>query len=350
VIAKAQPPDNGTGAAAIFGCLGTHLAPDEAAFFRDADPWGFILFARNVQDPAQVLRLTSDLRDAVGRDAPVLVDQEGGRVQRLRAPFWREWPAPLDQSDRTRLGPLERGFWLRCRIIAAELRAVGIDTCCSPSGDIAHPATHPFLRNRCLGHDRETVVRAARASAEGLLAGGVLPVMKHMPGHGRATVDSHLEPPRVTAEAEDLHDTDFAVFAGLADLPLGMTGHIVFDALDPGRPATSSPAVIAAIRDDIGFDGLLITDDLSMEALGGTHAMRAAASIAAGCDIALHCNGKRPEMEQVLATCGRMSPAAQARADRALALRAASDLSDIAALDAEYAALMTGRAQGPADG
>jgi beta-N-acetylhexosaminidase len=333
-------------AAAIFGCLGIALSADEAAFFREADPLGFILFARNVQDPAQVLALTSQLRDAVGRDAPVLVDQEGGRVQRLRAPHWREWVPPLEQSDRTLHGPLERGFWLRGRIIASELRAVGIDTCCSPSGDIAHPTTHPFLRNRCLGHDRETVLRAARALSDGLIAGGVIPVMKHIPGHGRATVDSHLEPPRVTAEAEDLHDTDFAVFAGLADLPVGMTGHIVFDALDPDHPATASPACIAAIRDEIGFDGLLLTDDLSMQALGGTHATRAASSIAAGCDVALHCNGNRTEMEQVLAGAGRLSAQAAARADFALTFRGSSDLSDIAALDAEYAELMAGRADG----
>lgn len=274
--------------ATILGPSGPVLDADEAAFFRDADPFGFILFARNVEDPDQLRRLTGDLRAAVGRDAPVLVDQEGGRVQRLRAPHWREWLPPLDQMAAT-TGPAQaRALWLRYRLIAHELRAVGIDADCAPTGDIAGPGTHPFLRNRCFGSDAATVMAAARTCADGLLAGGVLPVMKHLPGHGRAVVDSHLHVPRVKAPLDELDRTDLAPFVALADLPMAMTAHIVFDAVDPSRPATASPGAIRLIRDRIGFDGLLMTDDLSMEALSGSLGDRAAAGIAAGCDIALY--------------------------------------------------------------
>ncbi len=332
--------------ATVLGVAGTTLGPGDAAFFRDSDPWGFILFARNVNDPTQLLRLTSGLRDAVGRDAPILIDQEGGRVQRMRAPHWREWLPPLDHVARVAPCHRARSLWLRYRIIAHELRAVGIDVNCAPVGDIAGPRTHPFLRNRCFGEDAETVIHAARATADGLLAGGVLPVIKHLPGHGRAVVDSHHEVPRVTADAEDLHDTDFAVFAALADLPVGMTGHIVFDAIDPVRPATSSPGTIAMIRSEIGFGGLLLSDDLSMQALSGDIAARAAAAISAGCDIALHCNGRRDEMERAVAAAGPLTPDAARRAAAALALRQAPGPDSIAALDDELRALMAVTADG----
>lgn len=325
--------------ATILGCEGPALTAAEAAFFREADPFGFILFARNVETPDQLRRLTGDLRAAVGRDAPILVDQEGGRVQRLRAPHWREWLPPLDEVARLAPGARERGLWLRYRLIAAELRDAGIDTCCAPSADIASAGTHPFLRNRCFGSDPATVARAARASAEGLLAGGVLPVMKHLPGHGRAVVDSHLYLPRVTADAAALEATDFAAFRALSDLPAAMTAHVVFDAFDPGRPATLSPAVIGAIRERIGFGGLLLSDDLSMEALSGTIGARAAAAIAAGCDVALHCNGRRAEMEEVIAAAGCLTPAAEARAAAALARRVPPDPIDTSRLEAEFEAL-----------
>ena len=332
--------------ATILGCEGAVLSQDEAAFFREADPWGFILFARNVETPDQLRRLTADLRASVGRDAPVLVDQEGGRVQRLRAPHWREWLPPLDEVEAAGPAGFERALWLRYRLIADELRAVGIDADCAPSADIAGPDTHPFLRNRCFGTDPATVAKAARACAEGLLAGGVLPVVKHMPGHGRAVVDSHLHLPRVAAALDDLMATDFAPFAALADLPMAMSAHIVFDALDPERPATASPAVIGAIRDRIGFGGLLLSDDLSMQALSGTIGERAAAAIAAGCDIALHCNGQRAEMEAVVAASGTLGPAASARAKAALARRGAPDTIDTARLEAEFETLQKGRAHG----
>lgn len=326
--------------ATVLGCLGPQLAAGEAAFFRDANPWGFILFARNVETPDQLRRLTSDLRNAVGRDAPVLVDQEGGRVQRLRAPHWREYLPPLDQVART-VGPeMERGIRLRCQLIAEELRAVGIDVNCAPSADIALAETHPFLRNRCFGEDADTVIRAARACADGLMTGGVLPVMKHMPGHGRATLDSHHEPPRVTVPLDALEASDFKAFKALSDLPMAMTGHITFDALDPDRPATSSPVVIRYIREKIGFGGLILTDDLSMQALSGTLGERAARAIAAGCDIALHCNGKREEAEPVVAAAGTLSGAALARAEAALARRPAAAAIDSVALAAELEALV----------
>lgn len=332
--------------ATILGCEGPVLSSEEAAFFREADPWGFILFARNVETPAQLRRLTADLRASVGRDAPVLVDQEGGRVQRLRAPHWREWLPPLDQVAATGAAGMARALWLRYRLIADELGAVGIDADCAPSADIAGPDTHPFLRNRCLGEDAATVAKAARAAADGLLAGGVLPVVKHVPGHGRAVVDSHLHLPRVSAPLEVLMATDFSAFAALADLPMAMSAHIVFDALDPDRPATASAAVIGAIRDRIGFGGLLLSDDLSMQALSGTIGERAGAAIAAGCDIALHCNGKRAEMEAVAAAAGGLGPAASARAEAALARRSVPDSIDTAHLEAELEALLKGRAHG----
>ncbi len=332
--------------ATILGCEGVTLGADEAAFFREADPFGFILFARNVDTPDQLRRLTGDLRAAVGRDAPVLVDQEGGRVQRLRAPHWREWLPPLDQVARTAPEAMERAVWLRYRLIAAELAAVGIDADCAPTADIAGPDTHPFLRNRCFGTFPGPVTAAARACAEGLLAGGVLPVMKHLPGHGRAVVDSHLHLPRVTAQPEELDATDFAPFAALADLPMAMTAHIIFDAVDPARPATASPAVVALIRDRIGFGGLLLTDDLSMQALSGTIGERAGAAIAAGCDIALHCNGERAEMADVVAAAGRLDGAAADRAAAALARRKPADTIDTALLEAEFEALLKGHVHG----
>ncbi|MDD8024334.1 MAG: glycoside hydrolase family 3 N-terminal domain-containing protein [Paracoccaceae bacterium] len=328
--------------ATIFGCAGLRLGADEAAFFRDADPWGFILFGRNVDTPDQLRALCADLRAAVGREAPILIDQEGGRVQRLRAPQWREWMAPLDQAA---LPGAERHLWLRARLQAAELRAVGIDANCAPTCDIAGPRTHPFLRNRCFGTDAASVIRNARATANGLLAGGVLPVIKHIPGHGRAEADSHLHLPVVTASADDLMATDFAPFAALADLPLGMTAHIRFTALDDA-PATQSPRMIGVIRDQIGFHGLLMTDDIGMEALAGSMADRARASIVAGCDVVLHCKGDLPAMVAVAGAAGTMTPAAAARAQAALARRITPEAVDMRALEAELEGLLNGAEHG----
>jgi beta-N-acetylhexosaminidase len=263
-------------------------------------------------------------------------------VQRLRAPYWREWLPPLDTVEAA--GPqAPLAMYLRARLIAAELRAVGIDGNCAPTVDIAGPLTHPFLRNRCYGSDLDTVVAVARAVAKGLLDGGVLPVMKHMPGHGRATIDTHLDLPRVTDAAEDLLRSDFAAFRALADLPLGMTAHIVFSAYDD-QPATCSAPMIRVIRDQIGFGGLLMTDDLSMQALSGTIGERAAASRRAGCDVMLHCNGNLGDMQAVAAASGVLAGAALARAEAALAARRTPDTADPKALDAELAQLVRDQA------
>lgn len=336
--------DIGKGAA-IFGCAGPVLLPDERAFYRDFQPFGFILFARNVETPDQLLRLTHDLRDAVGRDAPVLVDQEGGRVQRLRAPHWQEWTPPLDFVQAA--GPnAARAMELRYRLIARDLRAVGIDANCAPVGDLITDSTHPFLRNRCYGADPAQVSAIARAVARGHLAEGVLPVAKHMPGHGRTTVDAHHDLPTVTAPRDQLAAQDFAPFRALCDLPMAMTGHLIFTAYDDQRPATQSPVMIDVIRRDIGFSGLLMTDDLNMNALAGTLATRTAAAMAAGCDIALHCKGDMAEMQSVAAAAGDMTPAARARATAALAARQTPEAVDIAALQADLSAMMAGAQHG----
>lgn len=325
----------------ILGCAGTSLGAEEARFFRDADPWGFILFDRNLKARDEVRRLTSALRDCVGRRAPILIDQEGGRVQRLRPPLARDWRPPLDQVARAGAGA-ERSMALRYRLIAAELIGLGIDVNCAPCADVATADTHPFLRNRCYGEAAESVTRIAGAVASGLMEGGVLPVLKHIPGHGRATRDSHLHLPTVAADAASLRSTDFAPFRALADLPLGMTAHVLYTGLDAANPATISPRMIALIREEIGFDGLLMTDDLSMEALPGSIGERSAAAIRAGCDVILHCNGDLAEMRAVVEEAGRMTPAAAARADRALRLRQEPSPIDIRTLEAELEALLSG--------
>lgn len=326
---RVSPAAPGVHGAVISGCLGLELTAWERDFFRDSDPWGFILFGRNIDTPDQIRRLTAELRAAVGREAPVLIDQEGGRVQRLRAPRWRDWAPPL--------GTPPAALALRFRLIAAELRALGIDADCAPVGDIAGPDTHPFLRDRCYGEDAARVTAAARAVAEALLAGGVLPVIKHLPGHGRATADSHHDLPTVTAGLEELRATDFAPFRALADLPMAMTGHMRFPALDAENPTTFSPAVIRAIREEIGFGGLLMTDDIGMNALSGAPGARAGRALAAGCDVVLHCNGTAEEMVEVAAASGRMGGEAAARAARALAARRAPAPFDLAAAEAALA-------------
>jgi len=324
----------------ILAPLSTSLSPAEADFFRDADPWGFILFARNIETPEQVRALTAEVRAAVGRDAPVFIDQEGGRVQRMGPPHWRGWAPPLDDATRAGLFA-EEAMGLRYRIIAEELRAVGIDGNCIPCADLARAETHPFLRNRCLGETVETVARLAIAAAAASLAGGVLPVVKHMPGHGRAVVDSHGEVPRVSAAREALAATDFAAFAALAFLPAGMTAHVIYEALDD-RPGTLSPVVIDLIRGEIGFGGLLMTDDISMGALSGSIGERSAAAIAAGCDLVLHCNGEMAEMRAVAEAAGRLGDAGATRAEAARAAigSAAPGDIDIEALVASFEQIM----------
>jgi beta-N-acetylhexosaminidase len=322
--------------AAIFGLAGPRLAAEERAFFREADPWGFILFARNVEAPGQLRALVSELREAVGRAAPVLIDQEGGAVQRLRAPHWREWGPARALFE----GPhgAER-LRLRMRLVAAELAALGIDVNCAPMLDVPGPGAHPVVTGRVLGATAEEVAARGAVVADALLAGGVLPVLKHFPGHGRAREDSHEALPVVDAPLEALEAVDFAPFRALAHHALGMTAHVVYPALDPDAPATLSPACIAAIRGRIGFDGLLMTDDLSMCALGGPMGARARAALAAGCDVILHCNGGMAEMAAIAAEAPALAGEAAARAARAGAARRPAEPFDEAAAEARLAAL-----------
>jgi beta-N-acetylhexosaminidase len=324
--------------AAILGCEGLHLSGAERRFFADANPFGFILFARNIESADQLRALTADLRDAVGWNAPILIDQEGGRVQRLRPPLARDWPTPLDHVAQFG-AKASNAMYLRYRLIAAELLSYGIDANCAPMLDIARPDTHPFLKNRCYGTDLETVVGVGRAVAQGLLDGGVFPVIKHMPGHGLSRVDSHLNLPRVDLPADTLAKQDFAAFRPFGDMPMGMTAHLVFEDIDPSAPATQSPVMIQLIRDQIGFDGLLMTDDISMEALDGPVETRGARALEAGCDVVLHCNGDMKEMLALMRKAGDMSTAAQRRAEAALAARPSSESVDIAALSAQLEAL-----------
>lgn len=323
----------------IFAPSGPELSRAETAFFRDADPWGFILFQRNCETPDQLRRLTASLRQAVGRNAAILIDQEGGRVQRMRAPHWREWIPPLDQIARAGSG---RAMYLRGRLIGAELLAHGIDVNCAPSADIAFPDTHTFLRNRCYGTDADTVVRMARQCAEGLMDAGCLPVLKHAPGHGRATLDSHKGLPRIEAPLAELRATDFAAFRALSDLPMVMTAHLVLPEIDPVSPVTQSAVGISMLREELGLNGLLMTDDISMGALAGPVEERGRKALDAGCDLILHCNGDLREMETLAAGIGGLSDAARRRADIALTARRTPTDIDIPALEAEFARLIEG--------
>ena len=275
----------------------------------------------------------------------MLIDQEGGRVQRLRPPHWRAWRPPLE--DAARASDPSRAMALRYRIIGQELRALGIDVNAVPCADLARPRTHPFLRNRCYGETVADVTRIARAVVDGCLAGGVLPVLKHLPGHGRAQADSHLHLPRVAAPEAALAATDFAPFRALADLPLGMTAHVVYEGLGQSGPATQAPDMIRLIRDDLGFGGLLMTDDIGMDALAGPVEARAAAALAAGCDVVLHCNGDAAEIAAVARSCGPLTGPAQTRARAALAARPPAAPVDIAARVAEFESLV---GQGPGRG
>ena len=299
----------------ILGCSGQVLSSEERAFFRDVRPWGLILFRRNVSEPQQVADLCAAFRDLVGRDnAPVLVDQEGGRVQRLGVPHWRRYPAAWRflEAAKGDVAYAARLAGQAARLMAHDLNAVGITIDCLPVLDCPIEGAHDAIGDRAYARDPGTI-------ADGLLKGGVLPVMKHMPGHGRATVDSHLALPLVTASRTELAASDFAPFKALNDLPIGMTGHIVFSDIDPTGPATASARVIEeVIRGEIGFDGLLLSDDLSMQALSRDFAERTRAGLDAGCDIVLHCNGVMAEARAVADAARPLSGAASERAFRAL--------------------------------
>ncbi len=327
--------------AAISDAEGLRLTEDERAMFREMNPFGFILFARNIESADQVRALCDDFREAVGRNCPITIDQEGGRVQRLRAPLAREWRPPLDHAERAGQ-QAERAMYLRYRLIAHELFELGIDSNCAPMVDVARPDTHAFLRNRCYGFDADTIAKLGRAVAQGHLDGGVLPVVKHMPGHGRATLDTHFDLPRVDLPLDELTKTDFAPFRALNDLPMGMTAHLVFEQID-AAPATISAPMMRVIRDTIGFEGLIMTDDITMKALSGAVPERAQQALQAGCDVVLHCNGSFAERRAVLKAAGQMSDMAQSRAERALAMRKAPAELDIEAAEAELSALMGGQ-------
>lgn len=307
--------------AAIYGLAGTALLPEEKAFFRDANPYGFILFARNCESPAQVKKLTASLKELSGRERlPILIDQEGGRVARLKPPHWPEFPAAKIFADLAcaNLAQATNACYLNARLMAEELSALGITVDCAPVADLVIEGAHSIIGDRAFGSAPSQVAALARAQARGLMEGGIVPVVKHIPGHGRARADSHEEMPVVESPLETLRQTDFAPFTALADLPMAMTAHVLYTALDNKRIATLSPAVIQLIREAIGFKGLLMSDDLSMKAMKGGFAQRTREALAAGCDVVLHCNGKMEEMREVAAAVSPLAGEALARAEAAM--------------------------------
>ena len=313
----------------ITGVSGLSLTADERAFLRAEQPWGFILFKRNIDTPDQVIGLVKELRDCVGRaDAPVLIDQEGGRVQRLGPPHWPVYPPGAVFGT---LYDIDSELCLRAArlasaLIAFDLTDLGITVDCLPLADVPVAGADAVIGNRAYGTRPDKVAEIARAVTEGLATGGVLPVLKHIPGHGRATADSHLRLPVVDTPRAELERTDFAAFRPLADLPMAMTAHVVFSAIDPAQPATTSATMITqVIRDAIGFQGLLMSDDVSMNALAGSIAERTGAIFEAGCDVVLHCNGNLREMRDVAARTPMLADEALSRADRALAARQRPD-------------------------
>lgn len=329
----------------ITGVSGTELNAAEREFIRAERPWGFILFKRNIETPRQVALLVKEFRKTVGiPDAPVLIDQEGGRVQRLGPPHWPVYPpgalfGALYDVDRSLGLSAAR---LSARLIAADLGDLGISVDCLPLADVPVAGADAVIGNRAYGTEPEKVAAIARAVTEGLEQGGVLPVLKHIPGHGRATADSHFGLPVVDTSKKELERTDFAAFQPLADLPMAMTAHVVFSALDPVHPATTSATIIEqVIRGVIGFQGLLMSDDVSMNALAGSIAERTRAIFSAGCDVVLHCNGKLEEMREVAAETPELSGKALDRARRALASRRVPQPFDRAAARAELDALMS---------
>ena len=285
----------------IFGVKGTTLSTEERAFFKDTQPFGFILFSRNIESKAQVNALCVEMADITGRvDTPILIDQEGGRVARLRPPIWRKCPpakvfADLCKTDEQKA---TRAVYLNARLIAAELVEIGVNVDCAPMLDILFPEAHDIVGDRALGETTEQIIRLGKAMADGLREGGVMPIIKHIPGHGRAMVDSHESLPVVRASHAELSATDFVPFKALKDIPWAMTAHITYTAID-NKPATLSSKTISVIRNEIGFNGLLLTDDLSMKALTGNFAERTTESLNADCDIVLHCNGDMDEMKPI---------------------------------------------------
>ena len=317
----------------ICGLEGLEITGDERAFLREAQPWGLILFARNCDTPEQIQRLVSAARDAVGSDLPILIDQEGGQVQRLRAPYWQNYPSARQLGALYSHSP-DAGLSAArscARLIAHDLHALGITINCAPVLDVAQRGTHDAIGTRAYSTDPDIVAALAGAVAEGFMEGGVLPVVKHAPGQGRAEQDTHYDVSVVDAAPSELDACDMRPFRALRHLPLAMTCHVVFSAFDD-RPVTLSPVVIGdIIRGAIGYDGLLLTDDLSMKALSGTMRSKASDAIAAGCDIALHCNGDLSEAQDVAAAVPELAGQSKARADKALRLRRSPESFDVTA-------------------
>jgi len=328
----------------ICGCAGESLTDEECGLFAAKRPFGLILFARNCRDPDQIRALVQGFRGAVGNEeAPVLIDQEGGRVQRLGPPRWPEY-APAGAI--ARLYPAGaadacRAAWLHGRLIAADLADLGIDVDCAPVLDVAVAGASAAIGDRAFGADSRTVAALGRAFADGLMDGGVLPAIKHIPGHGRALSDSHAELPVVDTDIDTLAASDFLPFIQLSDLPIAMTAHVAYAAVDGDRPATISPVVIRdIIRGRIGFDGLLLSDDVSMNALSGDYRTRAAAIYDAGCDVVLHCNGRTEEMRAIAGAAPELAGLSSERASRALQARHRPVPFDRQAGRQEYDALL----------
>lgn len=329
---------------AIYGCAATALGNEERDFFRDVLPWGFILFARNIVDRDQLRRLVDELRSTVDDpDAPIMIDQEGGRVARLKPPHWKERVAASTFGALHEIAAeaAHEAAYLNARLIAHDLHEVGINVDCMPVLDVPVEGADAVIGDRALSRDPAIVVDLGRSVIEGMMDGGVLPVMKHIPGHGRAMADSHYSLPHVAAPREELSVTDFVAFRGLADCPMAMTAHVVFEAIDPRRPATTSPRVVRdVIRGEIGFEGLLISDDLSMKALEGSLSKRAKSALFAGCDVVLHCNGRLDEMREVAGAVKPLEKAPLKRAEAALAHLVAAEEFDVSRGEARLAELL----------
>jgi beta-N-acetylhexosaminidase len=329
----------------ISGCAGTSLSDDERAFFAETRPCGLILFARNCQSVSQLRTITEDFRDAVESDAAlVLIDQEGGRVQRLRPPQWRQMPPARVYGDLYLHDPegARAAAFAGGRLIAAELREAGITVNCTPVLDVPEAGSHDIIGDRAFSFDPGVVSNLGRAVVEGTLAGGVLPVIKHIPGHGRAMADSHLSLPRIDASAEELIEVDFRPFMALCHAPLAMTAHVLLTAFDEERPASTSPVIMGeVIRELIGLTGLVMSDDIGMQALGGPFAERAAAVIDAGCDVALHCSGELAEMREVASAVPPLDGESAERFARAIA-----ELGEPQAFDADQALVLVREAGG----
>ena len=330
--------------AAIYGCSGLTLTDAEKQFFAESKPWGFIVFARNVDTPDQVRALTDELRSTVGWNAPILIDQEGGRVARLRPPHWRSYP-PGRRYGEIYSADREKGLeaaHLGAQLIALELRSVGVDVDCLPVLDVPVPGAHDVIGDRAYGETPQIVAALGKAALKGALAGGVVPIIKHIPGHGRAGVDSHEKLPVVDTDRATLSTTDFPPFSELSDAPLAMTAHVIYSAIDGDNPATTSSTVISEIiRSEIGFSGALMSDDLSMKALAGSFGDRTRASLTAGCDLVLHCNGDMVEMTAVAKEAPDLAGLALERTERALRMRTDPERGDLERLIHRFSSLVS---------